>query len=412
MLRITKRISNGSTIIGYALTDGNQEVQMDKPSVMNMAKQGLIMNVKVSGDTISGTNGFELKSLPTINTKQQENNFQIHEKLAAVVRHLDEIGTVPSLESMESRRSIDNMGSRFIQQEIVSGKLRKDMMHVNSGNIQIIKRFGCGVLPSLIAYFKKYEQIPEEKKKQIHKQLKGALGLAGLTSKTISKSESDVIKIIIDSVLPIVRNDLQSVSHQYIGYLVRTSSDLRSGLKYQKLMYGTGEVLGEGMLYGDSTALLTRAELVALASRATISGELGDFIMKLTSRKVIPTNKWEYMQNHIFQYRTSDADIEYSDIVDLKQIIEPEVMRRFLPQDEVTNLLEAISESGILCRVINASLIKVGGTKEEYDRQQGVVSNVSLMQIGGYKGENDKALINIGVKSNKQKQGLFSMFKR
>lgn len=67
MYKLVGRISDGKQIIGYNVTDGQQTISMSKQDVMVLAKQGSILGVKLVGDTLTGTNGFELKKLPTVN---------------------------------------------------------------------------------------------------------------------------------------------------------------------------------------------------------------------------------------------------------------------------------------------------------------------------------------------------------
>lgn len=420
MYRITKRISDGSTIIGYVLTDGNQEAQMDKPSVINLAKQGLIMNVKVSGDTISGTNGFELKSLPTINMKQlqQKNSFQTHEKLAAVVRHLDTLG-VPSLETLEQRRQITDTGNQILQQELASGKLNKDMLHVNSGNLQIIRKFACEALPSLIRYLKNFDNIPVPMREKIFKQV---VENVQLRATTVDKLEDEVLTLVINSILDILKDELKYSIPTYVGYLVKVSPDLRSTLTYQKLKYGTGEVIGEGRLEADSVALLTRAELVLLSSRVTMSGAVDDFKLRFTSRKISPKTKWEFMQSCQLSCETSAQDVGCSDVVDLKQILEPEVLSRFIPEKVVRELIDEITIKFFanklisefagnnfmrkVVQLINTMPSVYDGVTDETSKRH---THVNIRAIDGSSRLNRQQATK---KSSDNKKGLLGMFKR
>jgi hypothetical protein len=70
MFKVTKRLFSDGKLIGYALTDGNSEAPFDRLQVWEMARNKQIIDVVASGTpddpTISGTNGFELKSLPQV----------------------------------------------------------------------------------------------------------------------------------------------------------------------------------------------------------------------------------------------------------------------------------------------------------------------------------------------------------
>lgn len=72
MLQITARLFKHNQLTGYRISDGQQEQDFNKMQAWMFAKQNQIINVKAigSGDNgdfgLSGTNGFELKSLPQI----------------------------------------------------------------------------------------------------------------------------------------------------------------------------------------------------------------------------------------------------------------------------------------------------------------------------------------------------------
>lgn len=72
MLQITARLFKYNQLTGYRISDGQQEQDFNKMQTWMFAKQNQLLNVKAigSGDNgdfgLSGTNGFELKSLPQI----------------------------------------------------------------------------------------------------------------------------------------------------------------------------------------------------------------------------------------------------------------------------------------------------------------------------------------------------------
>lgn len=79
MLEITARLFKDNQLVGYRITDGQQEQDFNKMQTWMFAKQNQIANVKVIGNGdngeygLSGTNGFELKSLPQVKWEESTN---------------------------------------------------------------------------------------------------------------------------------------------------------------------------------------------------------------------------------------------------------------------------------------------------------------------------------------------------
>ncbi len=97
MLAITARLFKDNQLVGYRITDGQQELDVTRLQAWMYAKQRQIMNVKAIGNendaSISGTNGFELKSLPQIKWNdrkpiQKNNNYDSRDLRAALINKL------------------------------------------------------------------------------------------------------------------------------------------------------------------------------------------------------------------------------------------------------------------------------------------------------------------------------------
>ena len=93
MLVITARLFKDNQLVGYRLSDGQSVNDLSKQQTWLYAKNKQIMNVTASGTEIdpvlSGTNGFELKSLPQIKWEEKANNnyrFTAQDMLSAKIR--------------------------------------------------------------------------------------------------------------------------------------------------------------------------------------------------------------------------------------------------------------------------------------------------------------------------------------
>ena len=84
MLQITARIFKGNQLIGYVITDGNEEKPVTKEQAWYYAKEKMIQNVVAVGTqfdpSLSGTNGFELKSLPQRKLEEVKNKHSSNEE--------------------------------------------------------------------------------------------------------------------------------------------------------------------------------------------------------------------------------------------------------------------------------------------------------------------------------------------
>ena len=102
MLQITARLFKDNQLYGYRITDGQQIIDATKAQAWLFAKQKEILNVNATGSGnegnygLTGTNGFELKSLPQIKwegattnqTVQKEGKYDTQDMQAALMYHM------------------------------------------------------------------------------------------------------------------------------------------------------------------------------------------------------------------------------------------------------------------------------------------------------------------------------------
>lgn len=137
MYTITARLTDGTTVLGYELTDGVEKCNLNKKKTWVLAKNKEIINVTASGNLInpvlSGTNGFELKKLPDINIVNSEQNdkrdtrdkkdtenvkYTPQECLSAEIRYRLSGNAVPGMIPIKQRETWYNM---LIQNDINNG---------------------------------------------------------------------------------------------------------------------------------------------------------------------------------------------------------------------------------------------------------------------------------------------------
>ena len=102
MLQITARLFKDNQLYGYRITDGQQIIDATKAQAWLFAKQKEILNVNATGSGnegdygLTGTNGFELKSLPQIKwegattnqTVKKEGKYDAEDMQAALMYHM------------------------------------------------------------------------------------------------------------------------------------------------------------------------------------------------------------------------------------------------------------------------------------------------------------------------------------
>ena len=90
MLQIIARITQGTEVVGYQLTDGSMTQSVSKGEAWTYAKNKMISNVVGTGTedspVLSGINGFELKKLPTIPYNQTQREYKAQDYYAAHAR--------------------------------------------------------------------------------------------------------------------------------------------------------------------------------------------------------------------------------------------------------------------------------------------------------------------------------------
>ncbi len=114
MLQITARLFKDNQLYGYRITDGQQIIDATKAQAWLFAKQKEILNVNATGSGnegnygLTGTNGFELKSLPQIKwegattnqTVQKEGKYDTQDMQAALMYHMTLEREVQSLKDI------------------------------------------------------------------------------------------------------------------------------------------------------------------------------------------------------------------------------------------------------------------------------------------------------------------------
>lgn len=116
MLQITARLFKDNQLYGYRITDGQQIIDATKSQAWLFAKQKEILNVNATGSGnegdwgLTGTNGFELKSLPQIKwegattnqTVQKEGKYDTQDMQAALMYRMTLESSVQSLKEYTS----------------------------------------------------------------------------------------------------------------------------------------------------------------------------------------------------------------------------------------------------------------------------------------------------------------------
>lgn len=124
MLTITARVMNGTSVVGYQLSDGVQTQLATKEQAWLYAKNKQIYNVIATGDQsnpgLSGTNGFELKKLPDINEGKTDANYKYspQDLIGAELRAIQKGITAPSFNNNKDRIA---WMKQLIQNDIQSG---------------------------------------------------------------------------------------------------------------------------------------------------------------------------------------------------------------------------------------------------------------------------------------------------
>lgn len=122
MLTITARVMNGTSVVGYQLSDGVSTQLATKEQAWMYAKNKQIYNVIATGDQsnpgLSGTNGFELKKLPDITEDKLDYKYSQQDLIAAELRAIQKGIKAPSFNDNKDRV---NWMKQLIQNDIQSG---------------------------------------------------------------------------------------------------------------------------------------------------------------------------------------------------------------------------------------------------------------------------------------------------
>lgn len=138
MLQITARIFDGSQLVGYEVTDGCSTQQLSKVDTWRYAKNKQIINVTATGSqfepVLSGTNGFELKTLPQVqktvenHVKTENLKLDIQDHMASYIRHAYSSGELISAANKnEQLDKIKELTKNDIEKNILTKANRKSL---------------------------------------------------------------------------------------------------------------------------------------------------------------------------------------------------------------------------------------------------------------------------------------------
>ena len=146
MLQITARVFDGDKLIGYQLYDGRTKQMFSRYDTWNYAKNKQIYNVKAVGSIndcgLSGTNGFELKSLPQIkwsNPSSMANKvgFTEQDRLAAFIRQALIQGKIQTFTGENNVQQYKDYTTQCLKQDVTAGLLSAQNCRILSSSIEI-----------------------------------------------------------------------------------------------------------------------------------------------------------------------------------------------------------------------------------------------------------------------------------
>lgn len=139
MNQVLSRIMDGSNVYGYTLlTESGEVLLVTKEQAYVLAKNKEITNVKhvnSSNYGITGINGFELRSLPSINKKIPQFDYFI--KISAVLRHFEEINAMMCNEYIDNN-SLPSLVKKFEVEDYYRGSININTCHIDSNCLEIV----------------------------------------------------------------------------------------------------------------------------------------------------------------------------------------------------------------------------------------------------------------------------------
>lgn len=181
MLRVTARLFKDNQLVGYRLSDGQQQRDLTIPETWMYAKNKMIENVRATGDTqqpgLSGTNGFELKKLPQIKWERNKTGdlrgakFTTQDLLAAGIRHANDHMT----KSIDNRDDALRCLEGYLKEDVNNGVVSASNLRKLSPYIKIVNTLGSthpgGSIGVAIPSGEELEKQKKEFKQSIDRQI-------------------------------------------------------------------------------------------------------------------------------------------------------------------------------------------------------------------------------------------------
>lgn len=184
MLVVTARLFKDNQLVGYRLSDGQQEQNLSVLQAWMYAKNKQVQNVVAIGNQsdpgLSGTNGFELKKLPQIKWEDtvapqlaqgRGLKFTTQDLCAAGVRHLPELLAA----NIETTDDLLRFQKQALKQDCNSGLVTANNLRTLSPYIKVLNTLGstqpnCNIAV-MIPTGEELEKQKEEFKSEVKKSL-------------------------------------------------------------------------------------------------------------------------------------------------------------------------------------------------------------------------------------------------
>lgn len=219
MLRVTARLFKDNQLVGYRLSDGQQQRDLTIPETWMYAKNKMIENVRATGDTqqpgLSGTNGFELKKLPQIKWERNKTGdlrgakFTTQDLLAAGIRHANDHMT----KSIDNRDDALRCLEGYLKEDVNNGVVSASNLRKLSPYIKIVNTLGSTHQGGSIG-IKEYDEAELKKQREAFNQN------INESINTIDEAEKIVFRVIDELTAYIKRCGSDKVSDDVINYTV------------------------------------------------------------------------------------------------------------------------------------------------------------------------------------------------
>lgn len=287
MLQVLGRAMNGSTVEGYVVTDSDniQNIMVTKQDLWLRAKDKMVYNVEASGSienpVLTGTNGFQLKSLPTIKARTKIDSTDLH---ACYIRHMV-AGEIPTEGSLNGRME---MAKKYFKAEQDNG---------------VANAYIIGSLSDFI------EEVY-----------------------TLGDMCNDGA-IIDTSAMNNVDTSRSNVSSNIVGYVLRNIGNV--AIPVVRITATPDHTQSIVMLNPGQTIALSRAEMAILASRIEFGGKFSNAKLCMSSRMNGNVHPYEVLKHCYTVHRDKDGDIIHSHDRAIKRRVD-----EFATQEEMNTYFE------------------------------------------------------------------------